>query len=972
MNLNDIIHGFKLIDIDKIDEIKANTFQFQHIKTGAKLFYVAADDDNKVFYIAFRTPPKDDTGVAHIVEHSTLCGSKKYPLKEPFVELAKGSLNTFLNAMTYPDKTVYPVASRNAKDFRNLQDVYLDAVFYPAMLNTPEILMQEGWHYEIDKPDEPLKYSGVVYNEMKGALSSPDDILMRKSMHELFPDNCYTFESGGDPESIPNLTQEDFANFHKKYYHPSNSYIYLYGDVDIDEQLKYLDENYLSAFDKIQVDSEVKFQPAFTSMKKFSDVYPVGVDEEVTEKTFLSLNFLTGEISDSLTILGLEILNHALFVTPAAPLKKILIDSKLGKDVDSDIEEDLLQPAFNITLNGSESDRAEKFYNLLIDEMNNLVKNGIDKTLLQASISLMEFRLREADFGFAPKGLIYGLRILRTWLYGDNPNIYLRYEKDLQTVKDNLNNNFFENLLQKYFIDNPHKVLVILSPDKNIAKERDDSVAEKLAEIKSKLSDSEIADIIETTKQLKIRQQTPDSHEALNTIPMIQLSDIKKEPEKLPLKFRDIDGTRILHSPIETNGIIYLIMYFDARKVPQKKLFHAYLLNELLGRVDTKKHSYQDLANLINLNIGGFGTNLGADYKNAEPDSFAPRFKIFAKALNSKVDNMVDILAEICTETIFIDKKRLREVIEEEIISIELALQNNAISIVTTRIASYQSNFGAYNDAAILPFYQFLKNILADFDNNFDSLVDDLIDVYERLINRNGLIISVTANDELYKTFINPLTKLIKTLPVDEFSVANYDFNCKPKNEGLYSQSRVQYVATGGNFINAGYKYHGSLNVLETILRYEYFWLKVRVQGGAYGAFCSFSRNGNITFASYRDPNLKETLDIFNSTADFIKNFQADETQFLKLIIGTFSRIDKPLTPSLKGQLAADFFLKNITYDDRQISRQQILSTDIATIQSFAKLVADSLQKNLICVFGNEEVIKSNSDIFKSIKQAAE
>ena len=707
-------------------------------------------------------------------------------------------------------------------------------------------------------------------------------------------------------------------------------------------------------------------------MKKVNDVYPVGADEEVAEKTFLSLNFLTGNISDSLTMLGLEILNHALFVTPAAPLKKVLIDSKLGKDIDSDIEEDLLQPAFNITLNGSESDKAEKFYNLLMDEMNNLVEKGIDKTLLQASINLMEFRLREADFGLAPKGLIYGLRILRTWLYGDNPNIYLRYESDLQTIKDNLNNKFFENLLQKYFIDNPHKVLLILSPDKNLAKQRDNSVSEKLAEIKSKLSDSEIAKIIETTKQLKIRQQTPDTLEALNTIPMIQLSDIKKEPEKLPLKFRDIDGTRILHSAVETNGIIYLIMYFDAGKVPQKKLFHAYLLNELLGRIDTKKHSYQDLANLINLNIGGFGTNLSADYKNGEPDSFAPRFRVFAKALNSKVDNMSDILSEIFTETIFIDKKRLREIIEEEIISVELALQNNAVSIVTTRIASYQSNFGAYNDAAILPFYQFLKSLLADFDKNFDSLVDDLIDVYERLINRNGLIVSVTANDSLYKTFLNPLTKLIKSLPTDEFPVQNYDFNCTPKNEGLYSQSRVQYVAKGGNFINSGYKYHGVLNVLETILRYEYFWLKVRVQGGAYGAFCSFGRNGNVIFSSYRDPNLKETLDIFDSTADFIKNFQADESQFLKLIIGTFSRIDKPLTPSLKGQLAADFFLKNISYEDRLISRQQILSADIQTVQSFANLVDDVMKKNLICVFGNEEVIKNNSDIFKSVKQATE
>jgi len=972
MKLNDTVHGFKLEKISDVAEISAKTFEFIHVKTGAKLFYVAADDDNKVFYIAFRTPPKDDTGVAHIVEHSTLCGSKKYPLKEPFVELVKGSLNTFLNAMTYPDKTVYPVASRNAKDFRNLQDVYLDAVFYPAMQTTPEILMQEGWHYEIESPDQPLTYSGVVYNEMKGALSSPDDILARKSMHELFPDNCYGFESGGDPEAIPNLTQEDFINFHKKFYHPSNSYIYLYGDVDIDEQLAYLDAEYLSKFDKIEVDSEIKLQPQFDAMKEISDVYPIGEEEDFAEKTFLSLNFLTGDTLDSTTMLGLEILNHALLITPAAPLKKVLIDSKLGKDVDSGLEEDLIQPAFNITLNGSESERAEKFYNLLIDEMNNLVDKGIDKTLLQASISLVEFRLREADFGFAPKGLIYGLRILRTWLYGGDPNIYLKYEDDLQTIKDGLQENYFEKLLQKYFIDNPHKVLITLAPDKNIAKQREQLQADKLAEVKNNLSAEEIQKIIDTTSKLKLRQQSPEKPEALETIPLLKLSDIRREPEILPLRFRDIDGTRILHTDIDTHGIVYLVFYFDALKVPQKKLFHAYLLTEILGRIDTKKHSYEDLANAVNLNIGGFASNLNADMKNGEPDTFMPRLKIFAKGLKSKVGEMSEILSEIFTETIFTNKKRLRELIEEEQIGIELNLQNSAPSIVSGRISSYQTKAGAYNDASMLPFNDFLKDLLKDFDAKFDDLVDDLYDVYDRLLNRNGLVVSVTAPESLYKEFIQPLTKILKSLPVEEYPVANYDYPLKARNEGLYSQSRVQYVGKGANFINLGYEYTGSLSVLETVLRYEYFWLKIRVQGGAYGAFVNFNRSGSMFFGSYRDPNLKETLDVFDGTADFLKNFDVSDREMDKYIIGTFSKIDKPLTPSLKGQIAADMCLKNITYADRQKSREEIFNTRQTDIRALHKIISDCMQQNIICVFGNEEVLKANSEVFKSIKQATE
>ncbi len=970
LKINDELHGFKLEKISDIVEISSKVYEFEHIKTGAKLLYVANTDDNKTFFIAFRTPPHDDTGVAHISEHSVLNGSRKYPLKEPFVELVKGSMNTFLNALTYSDKTVYPVSSRNDKDFRNLVDVYIDGVLYPAMLDNPQILMQEGWHYEIENPDSPLNYSGVVYSEMKGALSAPDDILARKSMHELFPDNCYSFESGGDPEAIPDLTYEEFVNFHKKFYHPSNSFIYLYGDMDIAEQLKYLDEEYLSKFDKIEVDSEIKPQPPFSEMKVVDDEYPIGEEENDAEKTFISLNILTGDIKDSETILGLEILNHALFTTPAAPLKKAIIDSKLGKDIDSGLEEDLLQPAFNITLNGSEKDRSEKFYELVISEMKKLVENGIDKTLLQASINLFEFRLREADFGFMPKGLIYGLRILRTWIYDGDPTTYFRYEDDLKAMKDGLNNGYFEKLLQKYFIDNPHKVLMTLAPSKTLAKERDAATAAKLAEIKSKMTPEEIQNVIETAKNLKIRQQTPDSAEALQTIPLIQISDIKKEPENLPLMYRDIDGTRILFSNLDTHGIIYLTLYFDALKVPQNKVFYAFLLNELIGRVDTRQHSYEELANLVNLNIGGFGTTINADSKKNEPNSFMPRLKAYAKCLASKVENMTAILSEIFTESIFTNKKRLREIVEEEQIGIELNLQGSANAIISARIASYYSTAGAYNDSAILPFNEFLKDLLANFDEKFDNLVDELQDVYNRLFNRNGLIVSVTTTDEIYRNFKPCLTKLIKNLPVDEYPVAEYDYPCVAQNEGLYSQSRVQYVGKGANFIKLGYDYDGALNILETILRYEYFWTKIRVQGGAYGAFANFGRNGNLFFGSYRDPNLKNTIDVFNGTAEFLRNFNVSDREMDKYIIGTMSKIDKPLTPSIKGQIAAELCLKGITYEDRQKSRSEILNARQDDIKKLAKLVEDCMAENNLCVFGNENVIKDNSKIFKTVKPA--
>ncbi len=966
------LNGFRLKSLSEVAEIGAKTYEFEHVKTGAKLFCASTDDDNKVFYIGFRTPPKDDTGVAHIVEHSVLCGSKKYPLKEPFVELVKGSLNTFLNAMTYPDKTVYPVASRNAKDFRNLQDVYLDAVFNPRMLTTPEILMQEGWHYEVENADAPLQYSGVVYNEMKGALSSPDDILGDKLLRATFPQNCYGYQSGGDPEAIPSLTQENFIAFHQKFYHPSNSYIYLYGDVDIAEQTAYLDREYLSKFDRIEVDSAIELHPAFAEMKRVDEVYPIGEEESAEAKTFLALNLVVGDASDTLTNLGLGILSHALFSSPAAPVRKALIDSRLGKDVDVGLEDDLRQPTFTITLSGSETDRVDKFYSLLNAELRKLVDGGIDKTLLQASINLMEFRLREADFGLAPKGLIYGLRLFKTWLYGGDPNAYLRYEDDLAAVKRGLNEGWFEGLVQKYFLDNPHKVLMTLAPDKNFAKERDAAQAAKLAEVKEHLSPAQIEEIIAKTAELKRRQQAPDSPEALKTIPILKREDLRKEAERLPLQFRDLDGTRIFFSNVDTHGIIYLTFYFDALKVPQDKLPLACLLTELLGNIDTKRHTYEELAILTNLNVGGFGVNLRADSEKGMPNSFAPRCRIYVKALKSKLADMTDILAEIFNETVFTNKKRLRELIEQEQIGFELNLQNMAPTIISAQLASYQTRTGAYNAAGYLPYNKFLKDLLADFDARFDDLVDDLYDVLERLVNRNGLIVSVTAPEDLYKEFRPHLSELLKSLTAAEFKPEHYSYPRKPRNEGLYSQSRVQYVGKGANFIELGHEYTGALSILETILRYEYFWTKIRVQGGAYGAFANFNRAGNLFFGSYRDPNLAKTLETLNGTADFLANFDVSDREMDKYIIGTLSKIDKPLTPALKGQIAAEFSLNNITYADRQKSRNEILTARQEDIRALAKLVADCMNQNYLCVFGNEEILKANAQLFGEVRNALE
>ncbi len=972
MKENEVLHGFRLLKQQDIQEVNSCAYEFVHEKTGAKLFYLKNDDDNKVFSIAFRTPPTDDTGVAHIVEHSTLCGSRKYPLKEPFVELVKGSLNTFLNAMTYPDKTVYPVASRNDKDFQNLMDVYLDAVFYPEMYRVPEILMQEGWHYEIGSPEEPLRYSGVVYNEMKGALSSPDDLLGSRIMTSLFPDTTYGYESGGDPEAIPSLTQEMFLDFHRRYYHPSNSYIYLYGNMDLAERLEYLDREYLSKFERIPVPSKIDRQKPFKEMKRITQYYPVGAEEPMEEKTFLSLNLLTGDVLDTKTMLGLEILEHALLQSSAAPLRKALVDAHLGMDVDCSFEEELLQPMFSILINSSEADRAEKFFELVMEKLGELRDQGIDRTLLRASINLLEFRLREADFGSAPKGLIYGLRCMRSWLYGGDPASYLYYENLLKEMKEGLEQGYFEKLIDDYFLKNSHKTLLVFKPSRTMAAEREKAQQEKLAELKASLSGEELQRIIDNTEKLKQRQQEPEKQENLEKIPLLQRSDIRREADRYPLEEGALGDTKILFSEIETNGIVYLSMYFDASRIPQEQLPYAYLLTELLGSIDTEKHGYEDLTNLINLNIGGLSLALNAYTRSHERDSFLPMLKVKAKALGSKLPNLCEVLTEILTQSSFSNRKRIRELIEQEIVGIELSMQRGAHRLVASKIASYLTRAGAYNEAGNLPFYKFLKELLADFDGRFDEMVRIFRGILPRLINRKNLLVAVTSNRDLYEKTKKVLPEVLSAISSEDFPEAQYQFPCKSLNEGLMSSSRVQYVAKGANFKEFGYEYSGSCSVLETILRYDYFWNRIRVQGGAYGAFTSFQRNGFMYFGSYRDPRLTETLEVFDGTAEYLKEFDVSEREMDKYVIGTMSQVDTPLTPQMKGDAAVNGYIRGITFEDRQKSRNEILDISREDIRSLSGLVRDCMNADCKCVFGNEELLKEHREIFGSLSSVTE
>lgn len=971
MKVNDIIHGFRLLKQDYVKECASETFEFIHVKSGARLLYLKNDDNNKVFSIAFRTPPTDNTGVPHIMEHSTLCGSRKFPLKEPFVELVKGSLNTFLNAMTYPDKTVYPVASCNDKDFHNLMDVYLDAVFHPAIYTKPDILMQEGWHYEIEKKDDPLTYSGVVYGEMKGALSSPEDLLYNEIMRGLYPDTAYSWESGGNPAAIPDLTYESFLDFHRKFYSPANSYIYLYGDMNIEEQLAFIDAEYLQDFDLVEVDSSIREQKAFSSMKFVEKPYPIGSDESAKEKTFLCYSVIAGNVNDIELQMAISILNTVLMQTPASPLRKALIDAELGKDVSGTYERSLCQPFWSVEVTGSEADRMNQFIEVLRTTMQKLADEGIDKTIIEASLNHMEFQFRESDFGAAPKGLIYNISALESWLYDGDPLITLRYEEAFASLREKISTGYFEEVLRKYLLDNPFAVAVTLKPDNEMAARNDKALADKLAAIKASMTDQELEKIIADTARLKKNQQTPDSPEALATIPLLEISDINPEPVRIPMEEREIDGIKVVFSDVDTKGIAYVDLGFAADVVPQELNPYLFLLVDLIGLVNTSSSTYEELANRINMNTGGVSVN-GTTYEQRNTKSgYLPMVHVTGKAFMGKLPIMIDLMREIITDSSFADKKRLKELILQARAEKEADMLQASVSVAQTRLKSYFSESGAYSEQGGLSLYSLLKELSDNFDDNFDGLRDNLTKVMKLVFGAKGLVLGVTMRSEEYPKYEQEIKQLIAVLRentvAEKAEKQNYSFDIATNQEALLSASMVQYVAKGANIRDLGYDVPGTIRIMETILRYEYFWTKIRVQGGAYGSMTRIGYDGNLVFVSYRDPKLKETIETFDKTADYLAGFQASSREMTKYIIGTISGLDTPLTPKMVGPRAMGCYLRGDTYEDRKKKRQEILNATPESIQSLAPAIRDAMAENNLCVFGNETVLKDNQEIFKTL-----
>lgn len=970
MTIHDLAE-YEILDEHRVEDVQSDGFILRHKKSGARIAILSNNDDNKVFYIGFRTPPEDETGVPHIIEHTTLCGSKKFPVKDPFIELAKGSLNTFLNAMTYPDKTVYPVASCNDQDFKNLMDVYLDAVFNPNITKYEEIFKQEGWHYELTGKDDELKINGVVYNEMKGAYSSPDEVLSSQIYRSLFPDNTYSKDSGGNPEYIPKLTYEAYLDFYHKYYHPSNSYIYLYGDMDVVERLEWLDKEYLSLYDYKKVNSEINKQPAFDKIKNVEAQYSITMDDSQENKTYLSYNRVVGDTLDEMLYQAFDVLDYALVSSPGAPVKQALIDAGIGDDVYGSYDAGILQPVFSFVAKNANASQADEFESIIENTLKEVVKTGINKEALLAGINSSEFKFREADFGQFPKGLLFGLNCLDSWLFDDmKPFIHLECLGTFAKLRKAVDTDYFEKLIQEYLLDNTHGSSVTVKPKRGLGNEREEALAKELSDYKASLSDEEIKKLIEDTEHLKKYQEEPSSDEDLRKLPMLTRADMKKNAMAFSNIEDELLDVKVVRHDIESNGIDYISFLFDAGDFAQSELGYLGFFTNALGLVSTEKYSYTDLANATNIYTGGISTGTASHPDIKDRNNFVFKLEVKLKVLEKNLDKALELMEQMLLSSDFTDTKRLGELVAQIKARLQANLSSSGHLVAAMRSMSSFSRYALYQDELKgIAFYRSICRIEKELSESPKSVSDKLAAIAKKLFARNRMLISFTGNNEAYGNAKPSLEKVIAGF--DKMSAignqAEVHFNTA--KEAFIDASQIQYVAKTGDFICEGYEYTGALRLLRIILSYDYLWINVRVKGGAYGCMNTFLRSGESYFVSYRDPNLSDTLDVYDRIPEYIKNFSPDERDMTKYIIGTFSALDTPMNPEAKGSRSLSAYLEGITYEQIQKERNEILNAQPEDIRRLADLVEAVLKKDSICVIGNENMIKESAGLFENVEK---
>lgn len=963
-------YGFTLVEKKFVEEVNAECLLFKHDKSGARLLKIAADDPNKLFNVAFKTAPETDYGTPHIMEHSVLNGSKNFPVKSPFDVLAKGSLNTFLNAMTGSDITTYPVASMNDKDYFNLMHVYLDAVFNPLIYDDPKILQQEGWHHELESVDGDVVYKGVVYNEMKGAYSSPRRELSYEANKILFPDNTYGVASGGYPTEIPKLTYEHFINFHKKFYHPNNSYILLYGNADLNKELEFIDAEYLSKYEHSTSKVEIPLQKPFDAMKEAEGTYPVPEGAPTEDQTFLSLSFVVGQSTDRALAMTFDVLSEALVNHESAPVRLALQEAGIGRDVSAYFSE-AKQNTFQITVQNANPGDKELFKETVFNTMKKVSVEGFDKKMIEGILNRMEFNLREGNT--PQKGLMYAMQNYQGWFFADDPFLGLEFEKPLAEAKKALETNVLETNITEHLLNNPHALLMVLKPEPGLQAKIDAETKAELMAFQQSLSKEDKEKLVEETKELIEHQKREDTPEALATIPMLELTDISKDIEWFGVDEKAVSDVPVLHYNEFTNHILYSNLYFDMRALPKELVPYGELLTSLLGKLNTKNYTFGELDNQLNIHTGGFNTYSTTYLENQSDDMLIPKFVVSAKATAEKSDKLFELTLEIINKSVFSDTDRLKELIARHQARVDSDIKNNGLNYAMNRLRSYYSKAGKYDEwTSGLEYYRFVTDLADNFDKKSDEIVVNLEKAASLLFNKNNLISGITCDEKDFNSYQPGLENFVAGLANTPVNMNEWEMDFEKKNEGLLSASKVQYVVKGYNFKKLGFDYNGKMRVLNQVLSRDWLQNQVRVIGGAYGGFCGFSPSGNVYFASYRDPNLAETIENYDKTPGFLENFNADEKEMTRFIIGTVSNMDQPRTASQKGNTAFNYYFNKITPEELKAERNAVLSTTAEDIREMKDMVQKVLDQDAICVYGNDEKVKENADLFGELVSITE
>ncbi len=961
MAASNVRDQFELVFERNIPELRILARFYRHRRTGAEVLSLINDDENKVFGISFRTPPADSTGVAHILEHSVLCGSRKYPVKEPFVELLKGSLKTFLNAFTYPDKTCYPVASQNVQDFYNLVDVYLDAVFYPRI--TPAIFQQEGWHYELDDPDRPLTIKGVVYNEMKGVYSSPDSILAELSQQSLFPDVTYGLDSGGNPNVIPSLTYESFKSFHERLYHPSNARIYFYGDDDPDKRLEILQE-YLKDFEKASPDSNIPLQPAKDEPRRVVHLFPAGDDEEASSKNglrgMITVNWLFPETTDLFLNMAFQVLEYILLGMPGSPLRKALIESGFGEDMaGSGLENELRQGFFSTGLKGIRIEDAEKVERLIFNVLSGLVRDGIDPATVEAGLNTIEFRFRENNSGSFPQGLVLMLHSLSTWLYDGDPVGLLAFEAPLNEVKTRAQSpGFFEELIRRYLLENPHRSTVLVEPEPGLSAKETGKETARLADLKNSFSAEQVREAIDTAAELRRLQSAPDSPEALSKIPVLGISDLSRQNKDIPIEHISLDGVPMLYHDIFTSGIAYIETGFDLRYLPRELISYAPLFGRALLEMGTGTEDFVSLSQRISRTTGGMRPEVFTSAVKGRSEPAAWLF-LRAKAMVPKTGELCGILEEVLGGVRLDNRERFLQMVLEEKGRQERRLVPNGHQMINQRIRAHfhQADWVRELTSGI-SYFQFLGQLAARIENNWDEVLANLEKVRKILISRPAMVLNLTADGKDLAGIEPSLRAVVGAVPDGTNAKNTWEAELFPKFEGISIPAQVNYVGKGANLFDQGYELKGSSKVIVGYIRTSWLWEKVRVQGGAYGGMCLFDRlSGSLTFVSYRDPNLLKTVENFDGTAGFLRSADLHPEEIRKAIIGAIGEMDTYMLPDTRGYVS---LMRHLTGDDdegRQKMREQVLGTTERDFREFGEVLEQVARNGIVKVLGSQASI---------------